>query len=156
MRRLAILCGVVGTAVLAAACGSSNKGGGTGPVDSGTDSTTESGTSQPEAGSDSTAQDAPSETSSDAGDGGSLSDAGGAEGGPSCMAFDAGTLDDAAVAAGLAFIQSAGHCNHCHQSNPDAGILLSGNNNSITDAGPVYPPNLTPDPATGLGCWTND
>jgi hypothetical protein len=119
--------------------------------------TTESGTSVPEAGSDSTAQDAPSESStSDAGDSGSASDGGGADGGPSCMAFDAGTLDDAAVAAGLAFIESAGHCNHCHQSNPDAGILLSGNNNSITDAGPVYPPNLTPDPATGLGCWTND
>jgi hypothetical protein len=157
MRRLAILLGVVGTAVLAAACGSSNKGGGAAPVDSGMDSTTESGTSAPEAGSDSTAQDAPSEISmSDAGDGGGVSEAGAAEGGPSCMAFDAGILDDAAVAAGLAFIQSAGHCNHCHQSNPDAGILLSGNNNSITDAGPVYPPNLTPDPATGLGCWTND
>jgi hypothetical protein len=124
------------------------------------DSTAESGSSLPEAGSDSTMQNAPS----DAGDGGSVSDgtssdgseAGGPEGGPSCTAFDAGTLDDAAVAAGLAFIQNTGHCNHCHQSNPDAGIILSGNNNSITDAGPVYPPNLTPDPATGLGCWTND
>jgi hypothetical protein len=156
MKRLTKLLGVVVAAALAAACGSNN-GGPSGPVDSGMDSTTEGGSSQPEAGPDSTMQDGPSETStSDAGDGGSVSDASGAEGGPSCVAFDAGTLDDAAVAAGLAFIQSAGHCTHCHQSNPDAGILLSGNNNSITDAGPVYPPNLTPDPVTGLGCWTND
>jgi hypothetical protein len=157
MKRLAVLLGLAGTAAFAAACGSSNNGGPSGTVDSGVDATTEGGGSQPEAGVDSTTQDGPSETStSDAGDGGSVSDARGAEGGPSCIAFDAGTLDDAAVAAGLAFIQSAGHCNHCHQSNPDAGIILSGNDNSITDAGPVYPPNLTPDPTTGLGCWTND
>jgi hypothetical protein len=121
------------------------------------DSTTESGSSLPEAGPDSTTQDAPSETStSDAGDGGSVSDAGGPEASPSCMAFDAGTLDDAAVAAGLAFIQNVGHCNHCHQNNPDAGITLSGNMSSLSDAAPIYPPNLTSDPATGLGCWSND
>jgi mono/diheme cytochrome c family protein len=110
----------------------------------------------PEAGPDATA-DAPSELS-DASDAGSTSDgaeAATAEGGEVCMAFDAGALDDAAVAAGMQFILSTGHCYNCHQTNPDAGILLSGNMNSITDAGPVYPPNLTPDPATGLGCWNN-
>ena len=155
MKRLAILLGLAGTAAFAAACGSSNNGGSSGPVDSGMDSTTEGGSSQPEAGPDSTTQDAPSETStSDAGDGGSASD--GMSSGPSCMAFDAGTLDDAAVAAGLAFIQNVGHCNHCHQNNQDAGILLTGNTNSISDAAPIYPPNLTPDPATGLGCWTTN
>jgi hypothetical protein len=157
MKRLAILFGVFGAAALAAACGSSNKGGGNSPVDSGMDSTTESGSSLPEAGPDSTTQDARSETStSDAGDGGSVTEAGGPEAGPSCMVFDAGTLDDAAVAAGLAFIQNVGHCNHCHQNNPDAGILLTGNTNSISDAAPIYPPNLTADPATGLGCWTTN
>ncbi|HLK36885.1 MAG TPA: hypothetical protein VKU41_09055, partial [Polyangiaceae bacterium] len=48
-------------------------------------------------------------------------------------------------------------CFACHQSTGlDAGgIVLSGNSNSISDAAPIYPPNLTPDPATGLGCWTD-
>ena len=48
-------------------------------------------------------------------------------------------------------------CNGCHQTNAlDAGgLILSGHNTSISDAGAFYPPNLTPDPATGLGCWTN-
>jgi len=165
----AILVGVLGTAAFAAACGSSNKGGPAGPVDSGMDATSEGGSSTPaEGGPDSTMQDAPSETSTsnagDAGDAGSVSDgmsgdgseAGGPEGGPSCTPFDGGTLDDAAIAAGLAFIQTAGHCNRCHQNDPDAGILLAGNSNSLSDAAPLYPPNLTPDPTTGLGCWSND
>lgn len=157
MKRLAILLSLAGTAAFAAACGSSTDGCPCGVTASGMDATTEGGGSQSEAGPDSTMQDAPSETStSDAGDGGSVSEGGGAEGGPSCMAFDAGTLDDAAISAGLAFIQNVGHCNHCHQNNPDAGITLSGNMNSLSDAAPIYPPNLTPDPVTGLGCLSND
>ncbi len=155
MKRFTFLFGVFGTAAFAAAC-SSSKGGG-GPGDSGPDSTTEGGgSSLGEAGPDSTA-DAPVETA-DASDAGSAdaSEAATPEGGGTCMAFDAGALDDAAVAAGMQFILSTGHCNNCHQTTPDAGLILSGNMNSITDAGPVFPPNLTPDPATGLGCWSND
>jgi hypothetical protein len=49
-------------------------------------------------------------------------------------------------------------CYGCHQSNAlDAGgLVLSGKNVYTGDASPLYPPNLTPDPATGLGCWTTD
>jgi hypothetical protein len=73
-----------------------------------------------------------------------------------CAAFDPASLNDAAVAAGLAFIESTGHCYRCHQSTPvDAGITLAGNDNSVVDGGMVFPPNLTPDPLTGLGCWTD-
>jgi hypothetical protein len=48
-------------------------------------------------------------------------------------------------------------CYGCHQSNAlDAGgLLLSGHNASLSDSGAFFPPNLTPDPGTGLGCWTN-
>jgi hypothetical protein len=48
------------------------------------------------------------------------------------------------------------HCYGCHQANAlDAGgLVLSGHDTSINDAA-TYPPNLTSDPATGLGCWTN-
>src|SRR5580692_4011037 len=154
MKRIAILLGVFGTAAFAAACGSSKGGGGSG--DAGPDSTTEGGGSSEEGGSDATA-DAPTVVT-DASDAGSADGSDGAtsEGGATCMAFDAGTLDDAAVAAGMQFILSTGYCNNCHQTVADAGLILSGNMSSITDAGPVFPPNLTPDPATGLGCWTND
>ncbi|MGA3123775.1 MAG: hypothetical protein ABSF69_23670 [Polyangiaceae bacterium] len=81
-----------------------------------------------------------------------------AEGGGLCAAFDAGTLDEASVAAGLAFIENTGRCYHCHQTDTsaDAAIVLSGNDASISDSGPIYPPNLTPDLATGLGCWSNE
>jgi len=44
-------------------------------------------------------------------------------------------------------------CEQCH------GTTLSGNDDGIQIPGTTamqYPPNLTPDPATGLGCWTND
>jgi hypothetical protein len=49
-------------------------------------------------------------------------------------------------------------CYGCHQDNAlDAGgLVLSGRSTSLSDAGPIFPPNLTPDPATGLGCWTTD
>jgi hypothetical protein len=153
MKRVAILLGVLGTAAFAAACGSS-KAGGSGPSDSGPDSTTEGGGSAAEAGPDSTT-DGPGELG-DADATTDAAEAATAEGGGACMPFDAGALDDAAIAAGMQFILSTGHCNNCHQTVPDAGIVLSGNMNSISDAGPVFPPNLTPDPATGLGCWSND
>jgi hypothetical protein len=152
MTRISFLIGLLGTAAFVSACGSTKSGGG-GVPDSGPDSTAEGGGSTPEAGPDATTDapmsDAPSST--DAADAGAPSEAS-----ASCTAFDAGTLDDAAVAAGLQFILSTGHCNKCHQTDPDAGIALSGNMFSITDAGPVFPPNLTPDPVTGLGCWSND
>jgi hypothetical protein len=68
-------------------------------------------------------------------------------------AVDAGPLDDAQVALG-AQIVTAHRCTSCH------GGALAGNFNGVpsptTVGGTAYPPNLTSDPATGLGCWTND
>jgi hypothetical protein len=72
----------------------------------------------------------------------------------SCPGSDA-ALDEASVASGLAFV-TAKNCMRCHQAQPaDAGIILSGRTTSLVDGGMIYPPNLTPDPATGLGCWTD-
>jgi hypothetical protein len=77
---------------------------------------------------------------------------GGAEAEASC-AVDAGPLDDAAIQLGAAII-STHRCFDCH------GQTLSGNNDGVAfaqdEGGFAYPPNLTSDPATGLGCWTND
>jgi mono/diheme cytochrome c family protein len=64
-----------------------------------------------------------------------------------CVPVDAGKPDDAAVAAGLAVINSfAPHCFICHGDDFSGGQLVS----------MAYPKNLTPDPATGLGCWTDE
>lgn len=59
--------------------------------------------------------------------------------GGTCMGYDAAGLDDASVQAGLAL-----------------GLVLSGKNTSPVEGGAIYPPNLTSDLKTGLGCWTND
>ncbi len=67
-------------------------------------------------------------------------------------AVDAGTLSDAEVALGFAII-SARKCFDCH------GPQLAGNQDGVASptavGGLAYPPNLTPDTVTGLGCWTN-
>jgi hypothetical protein len=70
----------------------------------------------------------------------------------SCAVFDAGPLDPNQVAAGLQLVGTH-KCENCH------GSTLSGNPDGVpsktAEGGTAYPPNLTPDPATGLGCWTN-
>jgi hypothetical protein len=67
-----------------------------------------------------------------------------------CTPFDAAGLDPAAITLGEAVVV-AHHCQGCH------GESLSGNDIGVPSPGygTAYPPNLTPDPATGLGCWTN-
>jgi hypothetical protein len=73
--------------------------------------------------------------------------------GNTCVIFDASTLDAAQVANGLAIIKTH-KCFDCH------GDTLTGNFDGVQDAfdegGVAYPPNLTQDPVTGLGCWTTD
>ena len=68
-------------------------------------------------------------------------------------AVDAGPLDDAEVQLGESIV-STHRCHTCH------GETLSGNFDGVpspqTEGGVAYPPNLTPDPATGLGCWTDE
>ncbi len=68
-----------------------------------------------------------------------------------CMPVDAGTPDPAQVALGKALVKVE-KCTKCH------GDTLEGNFDGVasnTGYGQVYPPNLTGDPSTGLGCWTD-
>ena len=66
-----------------------------------------------------------------------------------CSPVDAATLDAAQVKLGLSIVQN-NRCLKCH------GQVLSGNKDGVPSPGfgTAYPPNLTPDPATGLGCWS--
>ena len=69
----------------------------------------------------------------------------------SCTPTRPATLDPALVAKGMDLVK-ANKCQQCHGSD------LSGNNNGVYIMGrstPAYPPNLTPDLDSGLGCWTD-
>ena len=63
--------------------------------------------------------------------------------GPTCTPVDA-AIDGAAAATGMTIVQNY-FCLDCH------GTDLGGN----IPVGGAYSKNLTPDPATGLGCWTD-
>jgi hypothetical protein len=138
----------------AQACGGDDNGGAPGDASGTPDSTIVDG------GNDASRQDASGgkndgggdATTKDGGDGGAPD----ADAAALCTAFDAGPLDEASVGVGMTFVKDKGHCFGCHQSDPDAAITLSGNNASISDGGMVFPPNLTPDLMTGLGCLSND
>jgi hypothetical protein len=152
---------------LAIAACSSSSGSGESPLEEGgADSTTEG-----DAGSmtdapavvtppvtDARVMDAPT-TDAPSGDGAAPVDAGADA--STCMAFDAGGLDEASVAAGFTQVWQVYRCYGCHQpasdmvSDAGAGIVLSGNNGGLGDSGTIFPPNLTSDPATGLGCWSD-
>jgi len=81
--------------------------------------------------------------------------------GAACTPFDASGLDEASVAAGFEQTWQVYRCYGCHQlasqtvTDAGAGIVLSGNNNGLGDSGTIFPPNLTSDPMTGLGCWSD-
>jgi hypothetical protein len=78
-----------------------------------------------------------------------------------CTVYDASMLDDASVAAGFTQVWKVYRCYTCHQKasqtvdEAGVGIVLSGNNNGLGDSGTIFPPNLTNEPTTGLGCWTD-
>lgn len=67
-------------------------------------------------------------------------------------------LDDATVVASPELIQRgeylarAGNCAGCHTER--GGVPYAGGRGIDTPFGTVYSPNLTPDPATGLGQWS--
>jgi hypothetical protein len=85
-------------------------------------------------------------------DGGDASTDGGQDAG-TCVLFDAAGLSDAEVQAGRAIVTQS-KCGRCH------GQEMQGNQNGVpsstAEGGVAYPPDLTPDPVTGLGCWTNE
>ena len=61
------------------------------------------------------------------------------------------------VSAGQGYVQSLG-CPNCHGADMAGSTtaLQSGTDNITIPAGTsLYPPNLTPDPTTGIGTWTD-
>ena len=125
-------------------------------VDAGADQTTTA-----DVANDQTTADAGSDAASDSS---TASDGDAASDGAACVPFDASGLDDAAVQAGMLALWTVYQCQKCHQNasqmvdDAGNGLVLSGNNKGLAngDASPViFPPNLTNDPATGLGCWTD-
>jgi hypothetical protein len=137
---LAQRCCALGLLVLPAASGvvvacSSGSGGGVTPA---TDGSAADGMATDvgiDVTADTTAVDATEESSEEAG-----------------CEVDAGPIDDADLVLGLQLIGQH-RCEYCH------GSTLSGNNDGVAsltaEGGLAYPPNLTPDPGTGLGCWTD-
>ncbi len=70
-----------------------------------------------------------------------------------CAIVDAGVLDPDVVQQGSDLV-TALKCRSCHTGALSGNIV--GVKYAPDEGGLAYPPNLTPDPATGLGCWTND
>jgi hypothetical protein len=68
-------------------------------------------------------------------------------------AVDGGPIDDAEAVLGLQLVGQH-RCENCH------GSTLAGNPDGVrsltAEGGLAYPPNLTPDPTNGLGCWTDE
>jgi hypothetical protein len=120
-------------------------------------SPTPEGSSPPEDGAtkQDSASDAAQESSTEAGtpDGGADASDGATGDGSTCAPVDAGTPDGASAEAGSAlanmtksfFPAGPAACAQCHGMNFSGGILVGGATSK----------NLTPDPATGLGCWTD-
>lgn len=62
--------------------------------------------------------------------------------------------DDAAVARGKAVLQASGGCT-CHTDVEAGGEPLSGGRPMSTPFGVFYSSNITPDPETGIGRWSD-
>jgi hypothetical protein len=171
MRPLSLLLVVV-SPLLAVACASlvgfpdvpSPEDGGSGSSDD-SGSSSGSGSGSSDAGGDSTQpqMDSAATTASVEADTSTRPDAGIDASNPvtTCRIFDASGLDDASVAAGFQQVWEVYRCFSCHQNPNQAvdstghGIVLSGNNLGLGNSGTIFPPNLTDDPGTGLGCWTD-
>lgn len=73
----------------------------------------------------------------------------------SCFDAPARAADDAAIARG-AYLAVAGGCESCHTDKKNNGAPLAGGRALVTPFGTFYGPNITPDPKTGIGDWTED
>ncbi|GAB4366550.1 MAG: c-type cytochrome [Kiloniellaceae bacterium] len=67
-------------------------------------------------------------------------------------AAEATALEDPAVTRGRYVFQAAG-CLGCHTDSKGGGAPLAGGRALATPFGTFYSPNITPDPATGIGAW---
>jgi hypothetical protein len=148
-----------GIAAIACSSSSDNQAQNNSETDASPDSTTGGDGATPDdssSPSDSSTRDASTPT-----DAGVDAAADSAADGSACVAYDASALDDASVAAGFTQVWQVYRCYGCHQSpsqtvsDAGAGIVLSGNNAGLGDSGTIFPPNLTRDPSTGLGCWSD-
>ncbi len=71
---------------------------------------------------------------------------------------------EARLARGKYLVESGTHCFHCHSnhdlSRPEYPVIEAtkgaGWELPIPELGKVYAPNITPDPETGIGKWTDD
>jgi mono/diheme cytochrome c family protein len=63
----------------------------------------------------------------------------------------AGAADPALIARGEQVFHIGG-CTNCHTAKN--GQMLAGGDPLVTPFGNFYPPNITPDPTTGIGGWT--
>jgi mono/diheme cytochrome c family protein len=61
--------------------------------------------------------------------------------------------DDAAIARG-AYLAAAGGCDQCHTDTENHGAPYAGGRPLRTEFGVIVTPNITPDPATGIGGWS--
>ncbi len=71
----------------------------------------------------------------------------------SSEATSAESLSDPAVARGAYVFKAAG-CLACHTDSKGGGAPLAGGLALKTPFGTFYSPNITPDPATGIGAWS--
>jgi mono/diheme cytochrome c family protein len=62
---------------------------------------------------------------------------------------------DPAIERGRYVFQAAG-CLGCHTDEKNAGAALAGGRALATPFGTFYTPNITPDPASGIGAWRED
>src|SRR5262245_28463632 len=65
----------------------------------------------------------------------------------------AAAADEAAVKRGE-YIFNAADCVGCHTDAKGKGMRLAGGRPLATPFGTFYSPNITPDPATGIGKWS--
>lgn len=54
------------------------------------------------------------------------------------------------------YIAKAGDCIACHTNSPKKGPVFSGGLPMPTPFGTIFSPNITPDPETGIGGWTDE
>jgi cytochrome c5 len=54
------------------------------------------------------------------------------------------------------YLVKAGDCIACHTNSPEKGAAFAGGLPLQTPFGTIYSPNITPDPETGLGKWTEE
>jgi mono/diheme cytochrome c family protein len=52
------------------------------------------------------------------------------------------------------YVFHAGACDSCHTDHPNHGAFLAGGLRMPTGFGTFVAPNITPDPATGIGAWS--